>query len=282
MSSNLCINCFGKGHRIERCTSKFRCLECNGRHHTLLHRSIDLVSNLIIDNSEPSTSANCNFGTEPLVNIAEEAEPRTILLAIALITVQEENGRSTILRALLDQGSQINIISKRAVQQLQLIRKKSTTKINGIGKTENIISNGRVQFNMESLSTQFDMKIEAIIMKTLTDIMPSRLIRTTFWTCFSSLSLADTTFKTPGQIDLLLNAEIYAIILQQELLKYPDGMIAQNTLLGWIIFGGVSTPNQISRCNHISIDTKILDNRLRLFWKLESIPSISTHSQEEQ
>ncbi len=34
----LCANCLKKGHALQPCPSKFKCIECKGSHHTLLHK----------------------------------------------------------------------------------------------------------------------------------------------------------------------------------------------------------------------------------------------------
>lgn len=49
--------------------------------------------------------------------------------------------------------------------------------------------------------------------------------------------MADAQFKTPGPVEVLLGAGVWAKIAQPSLLQLEDGLIAQLTQLGWIIFG---------------------------------------------
>ena len=58
-----------------------------------------------------------------------------ILLATAQVRVKSLHGEFIILRALIDQGSQITSISEEAAQILQLPRLKTNTIIQGLGET---------------------------------------------------------------------------------------------------------------------------------------------------
>lgn len=52
-----------------------------------------------------------------------------------------------------------------------------------------------------------------------------------------SQELADPNFDRPGRIDALLGVNIWANILRPEINRFNDSIIAQNTKLGWVIFG---------------------------------------------
>ncbi|KAJ0169480.1 hypothetical protein K1T71_015067 [Dendrolimus kikuchii] len=86
------------------------------------------------------------------------------------------------------------------------------------------------------------------------------------------IKLADPTYMNPGKIDVLLGAEVYCDILLNGVMKHPQGhLLAQNTILGWIISGRVSqevtTPNVIS----LHVQTRV-DDLLKQFWEVENEP----------
>jgi len=56
-----------------------------------------------------------------------------VLLATAQVTVIATNGNCAQARALIDQGSEISLISERLVQQLKMSRKHSSIPLIGVG-----------------------------------------------------------------------------------------------------------------------------------------------------
>ena len=40
---NICFRCLGTGHKAVNCSSRIRCLVCNGPHHGALHRNQELT-----------------------------------------------------------------------------------------------------------------------------------------------------------------------------------------------------------------------------------------------
>ncbi|KAF9414352.1 hypothetical protein HW555_007749, partial [Spodoptera exigua] len=78
--SNICKNCLFS-HDGNECTSTKRCKSCQGNHHTILHEALD---------------------------------DEELLLTTLSINVRCSDGTYITLRALLDQGSQISLISENA------------------------------------------------------------------------------------------------------------------------------------------------------------------------
>ncbi len=114
---NLCFNCLRKGHRSAECRSSL-CQVCNRRHHTLLNisnqssSSTPVTSPSEISSNSPdashSTNLRSNHTTSPLTDV---------LLATAVGIVATDHQDFT-LRALLDSGSQVNLISENAIKRL--------------------------------------------------------------------------------------------------------------------------------------------------------------------
>ncbi|XP_055326159.1 uncharacterized protein LOC129579992 [Sitodiplosis mosellana] len=80
-----------------------------------------------------------------------------------------------------------------------------------------------------------------------------------------------------AQIDMLLGVDIYGLIIQDGLRKgLPTEPVAQNSSLGWLVFGAMSDKENCSvRINSIS-----LSNQLQRFWENETISSKPILSEE--
>lgn len=122
---NLCMNCLFPGHETIKCNSKYDCKKCHQRHHIPIHEAVisaESSAHIAFSETEPSFSG--------IVTVN-----KCIILATAKIPVFTMDGRRVILKALLDQGSQVNIISEGACQLLGLKKKKSGVPLFGIGNT---------------------------------------------------------------------------------------------------------------------------------------------------
>lgn len=73
--------------------------------------------------------------------------------------------------------------------------------------------------------------------------IPSCKIGTEKWTHIEDLPLTDPTFAQPGKIDLILRADVYGRLLRPFVRKGSmHQLIAQNTVLGWIISEPTGAP----------------------------------------
>jgi hypothetical protein len=122
--TNRYINCLSSNHPTRKCTSSYDCTNCKKHHNTLLHFSDSTVSsngivssiNLAlstnnVDSTVTSQFSSCLF---PRVTATQQ-----VLLTIAWIELLSPSGRSEKIRALLDRGSVISIISEHLMQQSQ-------------------------------------------------------------------------------------------------------------------------------------------------------------------
>lgn len=248
----LCRNCLFQ-HNGE-CSSKFRCRKCDGTHHTLLHRQI---SN--------GPQRNTDFSGH-LVNNAN------VILATALIPVRVAEGHTVYLRALLDQGSTTNIITESAVQLIQAVKVPSHNLIVSIGDTQTGCIKHKVEMQLKSLHhVGFTHLIEAAVVPKLTRV--GNLSASPDITHIKDLNLADPNFTKAGRIDLLLGAPTVADILLPGLIKGPAGTpVAQNTELGWVIFGSshnARRSNPIIKCNLTKIEDNAISQQLKQFWEIE-------------
>ena len=128
-SNALFLNCLKKGHSVAHCNSFF-CRICKGAHHTLLHRQQNQTVNKSI--KSPSTSKNAVLNTSS--STVTNSENNVVLLATAVVQLRDNFGNLQNARAMLDSGSQINIITDEFANRLKIKRYLAAVHITGIGE----------------------------------------------------------------------------------------------------------------------------------------------------
>lgn len=261
-SKSLCFNCLYQ-HATTDCKSKYSCLICKKRHHVILH-----------DHDEPQAI------------VAHVSHTRTALLATAKVRITTDAGSSLVVRALIDQGSSINLITERVVQQLRAPRQKSMTAIVTVGNQNTVQTKHKVQTQLHSLYNSFHTNIDALVIQRITDVVSSREAIASDWPHLNGLELADPEYFSAGRIDLLIGVETYAQIILQGLIKGPSNApIAQYTHLGWMLSGGCNDI-QPSQCFHVTAeaDDSItqIDNRIRSIWEIEQLADAPSIKPEDQ
>jgi len=124
-------------NRASFCRTIKRCQKCGQKHYTTIHQKSDPKTNH--SNSAPSTS-EATSSIEPKSTkthvlhstIDKESRCSYALLATAQILVIADNGGTTRARALIDQGSEISLVSERLVQLLHLTRSHSSISLIGM------------------------------------------------------------------------------------------------------------------------------------------------------
>ena len=181
-------------------------------------------------------------------------------MATALVTLQSGVNSMTI-RALIDPGADESFISEHVAQLLQLRKFPVSTSISGVGGENVKAPTSLVEVTLKSSKEPtFSMRIPALVLKRLINLLPSAQVQHQDWSHIRGLSLADPTFHKPGRIDCILGAEVYGVILLEGLRKgsYPT---AQNTVFGWILTGSIETPiNCHSKVSCHIVIKKILGN----------------------
>lgn len=115
----------------------YKTLKCGHKHYTTIHKKDK--SNATTSNTTSSTSEtfNSNQSTSADTNVLHASSQGKrvksgILLATAQVLVTS-NGEHTKARALIDQGSEISLVSERLVQMLHLPRIYSSISLSGVG-----------------------------------------------------------------------------------------------------------------------------------------------------
>jgi hypothetical protein len=195
------------------------------------------------------------------------------LLATAQVKVKTHNGSEIVLRALIDQGSQVSLITENAAQILELPRQKCKGVIFGVGARE---SKGAITITCTSTLSYHTFTSEVYIMRNLINHLPNRsFTKSSTWTHLEGLQLADPDFNVSRPVDILFGADIYSNIILGGIIKGDETHpIAQQSLLGWILCGNMRS----YQCN------VILNNldEISRFWTIEDIAESSQMSTEDQ
>lgn len=266
---SLCTNCL-YGHQVNDCKSKYRCAVCGQKHNTLLHMDTSVT--------QPCPTKNL---------VAHVTHTKQALLATARVLIQSHQGSKIALRALIDQGSSVNLLSESAAQVLRVKRDKCDISLITVGGSSSVHSQTKTSVTLNSIYNQFSIKFDAIIVPKITDICAINKSRPCAWEHIRGLQLADPDFLSEGTIDLLIGVELISQLLCDGLKIGPSNTpIAQNSHVGWIVSGTVDneSPKQ-AICCHISREQDSIEEinaRIKQFWELEDRPSQKILSHDDQ
>lgn len=284
-SKGLCFNCFAPTHSVKKCRQSTCCRRCGRRHHSLLH--FDKSDNQGSTNNDENAHTEqhkedknqCRINTSSaetriISNFSKgELQSYKVLLATATVNAKSRNGCNYVLRALVDQGSQASFVTEATVQLLGLKRLPVNGLVSGLGDGQTRVKY-MVSLKVESRHhPEKSIQVTAYVLSSLTSMLPTSQISPD-WLELEEIPLADPGFTSPGKIDVLLGAEVYGEILTLGMIKNPQGnLIAQNTILGWIISGKVSQEANSTNDNVVSMHVRVRDDDLlKKFWEMENEP----------
>ena len=270
-SNRVCHNCLKPGHFIKECTSTHRCRKCQRPHHTLLHVEVQSERRATTDTA-PVASLTSSVVDPVQSHVAQiSSKSRQLLLMTCRVLVMTPDGRTMQVRALLDSASSASFVSNRLVQQLCLPRHHRQAQIVGVGGlTHQRLGQSVVRFSVAPL---FALQIEAFVLPTVTSDLPLHSVPFDYnWYHLSGIRLADPDFGTPGNIDLLLGADVFSDIVLHGRRSGPSGSPAAfETRFGWVLTVAVDCKRGQSLVvsNHASVLST--DDLLRKFWETEEL-----------
>uniref|UniRef100_A0A1B0D835 DUF5641 domain-containing protein n=1 Tax=Phlebotomus papatasi TaxID=29031 RepID=A0A1B0D835_PHLPP len=285
--AKLCINCLDPNHSVEKCQSS-SCKKCEEKHSTWLHYAIHPES----PKPEPSTSSNLalietEINTENIqpsavsLNCANQTLLPYVLLATAVIQVQNDNGDTLLCRAVLDSGSQANIITEEVCQMLKLSKRKSNCRLEGIGAT-NTPSPYQVTVNFGPRGFNRWTQTDCIVQEKITGRHPAVKISTSL-PIPSKLVMADPQWNQPHQIDILIGGQHYWELVYDQTIHLGSGLpILKRSAFGWLVVGQIApipTNSSVTQnCNLTTLES--IDATLKRFHEIEDLPSCDRKQEE--
>lgn len=280
-SKALCFNCLQPYYENHKC-SKYPCQTCRRKHHTSIH----------MDSPNTTKQQQCvQSGTSAAAVLISQNNQHQTLLSTAIIQIQDGAGKWLNARALLDTGSEVNLITRRLSTMLQLGYNYNTCTIQGVGNSHNQ-TQVSITTNISSRHNDYNTKLTFFVMDYITVPLPHTYIDTQSWAIPNKQlhTLADPTFYKPGPIDVLIGAELFYNILQSGHIRLgPNSPHLIETTLGWIISGPIGINTNIPQCEqhnnplvsmHVSVQNT--DALLRSFWEQEETPTKRLLSPEDK
>ncbi|XP_055589044.1 uncharacterized protein LOC129741345 [Uranotaenia lowii] len=240
--------------------------------------------------SIPPTSSRLTLNSDslPPTTACQSAEVKSnsgsfVMLSTAVIKVLDADNKYQFARALLDSGSQPSFISESLCQRLRLKRNKLNSPVSGIGQSSVNVHFG-VTLSIASRFGGFETSLQCLVLPKLTVDLPSHHIDVTRWRIPRHLPLADPQFNIRQGIDLILGAELFFDLLQQQRFSLPSGYPSlQKTVLGFIVCGKVSAPAPLrdnTLTSHVCSD-EALNVQLERFWEVENFDDGKALTTEE-
>ncbi|XP_068914704.1 uncharacterized protein [Tenebrio molitor] len=188
------------------------------------------------------------------------------------VTVCSPNGKQAQTRALLDSGSETTLIAEHVVHQLQLPRTRSSVNICGIGETAAGSARFQTDVRLKSrVHPDAEYTVTAVILPKLTGCLPRQQIAPVDALPVDPNDLADPYYFRKAKIGLVLGADIYGSLLRPGLKRSSCKQVtAQDTTLGWVVSGSVSTPEPSSAYHQCTSPAETTDE-LHRFWETSSV-----------
>ncbi|XP_065081187.1 uncharacterized protein LOC135703790 [Ochlerotatus camptorhynchus] len=293
---NICFNCLRVGHRSTECNSNKTCFKCQKKHHTMLHEESPMQDVAAQRNSasQPAITPPMASGSSE-VSSSSSSEPsgsklpacnhsqavKTVMLLTAVVNVRDRNGGVIPCRTLLDNGSQVNLISESMVNRLGLERKPVCIPITGIGASKTY-ARDIILAEVQSRINNFTMEIECLVVPKVTGVIPSTKIDTSSWPIPAGFQMADPQFHTPNHIDMLIGVSKFFRLLKSGFFQMADDLPdLRETHFGWVVAGDVGDSITGQQYAHSATVDQVHET-IQRFWELEEVQSESSPGSEQE
>ncbi|XP_038116923.1 uncharacterized protein LOC119769092 [Culex quinquefasciatus] len=263
--------------------------------HTPTQSTQNPTQTPVSQSSQPQSSqlatghtAACNLSSSLVPSRTEEV--REVLLSTAVVRICDSRGHTLFARALLDSGSQRNLMTKEFARKLKCKPQSDYLRVKGIGVAESTSTFAVTTTVCARSSTisEFAASMRFHVLAKVTANLPFNNIDAEQLSIPGDVKLADPHFYRPGPVDMIIGAEHYYDLLSDGKMKLGEASpTIQNTELGWVVSGVVNgvaakLPRVVANQNSAEAEALAeINDLLAKFWELESCQTPSTHSLEE-
>ena len=203
---------------------------------------------------------------------------KTVLLATAIVYINDARGIKTPCRALIDNGSQSHYLTTACAQMLRLFTHKTNVTISTLNDTKSAVKS-KAKGTISNSSGNYIKTLDFLVVPKITDVCPSRCLNISSLKIPNNIDLADPQWCKPSKIDILLGAEIFFELLKHNKITVQNSELHfQDTVFGYIACGSVNiytNENEVYCGLHRHED---LDNTMKKFGELEEVQSICPKS----
>lgn len=267
---NRCYLCFSE-HIATHCKCTRVCLECGGRHHTLLHFKTETAD-------DATNTTNTLFSS-----VTERPIHSQVLMSTVEILIQDVNGYFQKVRALLDCASESSYLTENCRNRLGIARQRCNLTVSGISGVRIPAIKAKAQLVISPVRhSEPQLDINTYLVPRITGFTPSKRIQKAEWSHLNGVELADPNYNEPLPVDVLLGADVFPYIIRsgrrEGSLSEPVGI---ETIFGWALMGNTGIINpKITTTLLTSLDS--VDKTLRRFWEIEELPTVPKTSPAEQ
>lgn len=249
----VCFICLGATLNKCKCKETNRgCKKCGWKHHEILHD----------DNYRPKPVVG-HIGVVASVGKGPRQVP---VVPTARIKVYGENSEKYILvRALIDGGAQISLITQECINKLKIKVNPTDTAVTTYCGSSGDALLGKVNLKISpAFQSQLSFNVEAYVTRGLTNDLPSESC--TFETepyRFDKLDLADYEYGWSSPIDMILGITFYRDIIENKLIRIGKAVL-QKTKLGYIVFGEGAAHGRPGGTTSTSVSAILREPELKL------------------
>ncbi|CAI6354007.1 unnamed protein product [Macrosiphum euphorbiae] len=264
----LCFRCLAEGHWTPKCKSSIVCSQCSRKHHTLIHTE-EVAATTRKEDTVPVADQIASAPT----SCVGQLDSHSVLLGTALVQVRDHGGTLHTVRALIDSASQMSAITSSCTTRLGLRVSRWTAPVTGLSGASVPNTLGIVECNVQPrYSEEPVFPVKAWVFSTITANMPRQPLSRAVSEKYRHLALADPSFTIPGDIDLLLGADIFAQVLDGKRVSVGEAWpVAFGSVFGWIIIGPVpyNTSKSPHSCPTSMLNCISVESLLDKFWRVE-------------
>lgn len=264
---------------MPKCNSKYSCRQCRCKHHSLIH--VDFTPSVVVSELPAEPPSNGDESSSTRVISAFSSNANQVFLPTARAQILDSAGNRHTIRILLDFGSQSNFIKGSLCETLNLCVEPANISVSGIGTN---LSHVRTRCNVDvcAVHSSFKISLSCLVIDEITGVIPGFSCNLNSFKIPANIKLSDPTFHQPGDIALLLGAQVFFDILCIGQIRLgPSLPTIQKTRFGWVIAGG-TVPDVLANpvsCNLSHSDD--LSDTLNRFWEIEHYPTEKVFSEEE-
>ncbi|GFV57548.1 uncharacterized protein TNCV_4399041 [Trichonephila clavipes] len=269
----VCYISLKKGHMSHSCRSDVKCIICNKRHYAVLCSKLPLRSCLETESAsiENSTTAS-SFSSNVLANQACTSE---VLLQTLVVMLQKGNHKS-LVRALIDTGSQKSYILKSTAENLGFNYEGEEEFVQYLfrGSKTKMYRHKCYNICLTDIDNYYTCNLNVYDQEIICNNVPS--IRHGPWINElknRKINLSDSGHKLGGKIEILLGADVAGKLLTGTIFYLKSGPVAIKTKLGWTLMRKTYRNETKFDKNHFMNVTSMFVNDMCIsdLWKLDSL-----------
>ena len=214
----------------------------------------------------------------------------TVILATAMVRIQDGNDLSTPQRALMDNGAQCCLMTKSCALRLKLKQIRCRLPLRGVSGPAGVLERKVRVYVRPWFNSIFVMAVEFYLINDWQSLHPPVHVQRVL-PRMNGQMLADEAFDTPARIDLLLGADVWAASIGATIFRNNIGAMMQQSEFGFLALGRFTMTDQnavfttvmsVMTDERPSFEHDYLLDAIKRFWSWEEIAETVPWTTEEQ